>query len=672
MFKNMKLGTKLLLAFMSVATITLMLGAVAYYGAIESEASIEEIGTVQLPSVEYTLAIMANINDIQSAQRTLLNLGLSNEVRQAQYEQVQESRRRNDEAFEEYEALPHSEEERQLWNQFTTVLSRWAAQNDRFFEMSQQLDDLDLGDPLALSRELEEIRGNIYRLGSLTSALIHHGESFEGGESHRDSLLGQWLATYQTRNTEAQRLMQDITEPHREFHSAIREIKSLVEAGNNDQARDLYRDELMPTMDNLTGRLRELRTVANRSVDRLLEMEHQAMEVCRDLQLEVDSAMRQLTRYIRDAADEEVRASRAQSAFLKALSLVATIVGVTLAVALGILITRAITKPINHIIAGLTEGAQQVAAASGQVSAASQSLAEGATEQAAGLEETSSSLEEMSSMIRQNADNAAEADTLSNEAQKAGREGSAALERMNQAIKEIQQSSSDTANIIKTIDEIAFQTNLLALNAAVEAARAGEAGKGFAVVAEEVRNLAMRSAEAAKNTANLIEQSMKNSERGGDISEELTKVFEQTQSRIEKTSNLVGEIAAACAEQSQGIEQVNTATSQMDKVTQQNAANAEESASASEELNAQAESMQGIVQDLVALVEGASGQRLQGHAIPPRRQTAAGASRSSLGKSDQTYHHIAEGKQKDKQAGGQKHAAHSALPMDDDFSDFNG
>ncbi len=282
------------------------------------------------------------------------------------------------------------------------------------------------------------------------------------------------------------------------------------------------------------------------------------------------------------------------------LIVVATICIATISVLFAI----SITKPIRRIIESLTANSEQVAAASGQVSSASQSLAEGATEQAAGLEETSSSLEEMSSMTKQNADNAQQANTLASEARKAADTGTESMGRMSTAINDIQKSSDETAKIIKVIDEIAFQTNLLALNAAVEAARAGEAGKGFAVVAEEVRNLAMRSAEAAKNTSNMIEESVKNSNNGVDIAGEVGKVLEEIVQGIGKTTDLVGEIAAASAEQAQGIDQVNTAVAQMDKVTQQNAANAEESASASEELSAQAEQMQQIVDELTTLVGG--------------------------------------------------------------------
>jgi methyl-accepting chemotaxis protein len=341
-------------------------------------------------------------------------------------------------------------------------------------------------------------------------------------------------------------------------------------------------------------------------------------------------------------------------------------------VAVAIFITRSITKPINKIIASLTEGSEQVASASGQVSSASQSLAEGATEQAAGLEETSSSLEEMSSMTKQNADNAQQANSLSDEAKNAADGGSQSMEKMNSAIAEIQKSSDETAKIIKVIDEIAFQTNLLALNAAVEAARAGEAGKGFAVVAEEVRNLAMRSAEAAKNTADMIEESVKNSQNGVNIAEEVGKALESIVQGISKTSELVGEIAAASQEQAQGIDQVNKAVSQMDKVTQQNAANAEESASASEELSAQAEQMQGVVSDLIALVGGANTRRQQGQ----RQQTTSRKqqSRQDLKKSDQTFHQIANGGNNSQQ---ENQATEKAIPLadddsqGDDFSDFN-
>ena len=313
--------------------------------------------------------------------------------------------------------------------------------------------------------------------------------------------------------------------------------------------------------------------------------------------------------------------------------------GVVVGVLLAFFLTRSITKPIKAVAEALSAGAEQTASAAGQVSSASQSLAEGASEQAASLEETSSSLEEMASMTRRNAENAGKVKDLGSQARHAGDQGVHDMAKMTAAMQAIKASSDEVAKIIKTIDEIAFQTNILALNAAVEAARAGEAGMGFAVVADEVRNLAQRAAQSAKETAAKIEDAVQKSALGTEISGKVAASLEEIVGKARQVDELAGEVAAASREQSQGIEQVNSAVPQMDKVTQSNAASAEESASAAEELNAQAENLKDAVNQLLRLVDG-------DHAHGPQAysDTASARSRASNSRS------------------GRKAALHSAQP----------
>ena len=318
-------------------------------------------------------------------------------------------------------------------------------------------------------------------------------------------------------------------------------------------------------------------------------MEEQAKIVAADANKRIDAA----------TIDLENMAGRI-GLIIGILSLLAVI----LAAILGVLITLGITRSLTEVASGLSEASGQVAAASSQVATSSQLLAEGASEQASSLEETSASVEELSSMTKQNADNALQAQGMMGEAKKIVSSVNQHMGNMATAIDEIMRSSEETGKIIKTIDEIAFQTNLLALNAAVEAARAGEAGAGFAVVADEVRNLAMRSAEAAKSTSNLIENTIKNVKSGHELTKVTQEAFEENIEIASKIGSLIDEIAAASSEQANGIGQINTAVTEMDRVTQSQAATAEESASAAEELNAQATQMEGYVVELNAIVSG--------------------------------------------------------------------
>lgn len=292
-----------------------------------------------------------------------------------------------------------------------------------------------------------------------------------------------------------------------------------------------------------------------------------------------------------------------------------------------VIISRTVERPIREITDALETGSNQVSAASAEISHASQTLAQGACEQAGSLEQASTALEELTSATQCNADHARQADTLASKAQQAAKGGeteayniagqvSKRMTALTEAVDSIRSATGRTAQVVDTIDEIAFQTNLLALNAAVEAARAGEAGAGFAVVADEVRALAQRAAEEVKNTTALMKEAQKATDQVTTVSEGLNSYLEQAVGNdvllafqgvvtaAQRVTQLMAEVAAASDEQAKGIGSVSASVTDMDQVTQGNAAAAEQAAAASEELNAQAESMGELLLTLQRLVRG--------------------------------------------------------------------
>ncbi|MBX3738293.1 MAG: hypothetical protein KF715_16480 [Candidatus Didemnitutus sp.] len=296
--------------------------------------------------------------------------------------------------------------------------------------------------------------------------------------------------------------------------------------------------------------------------------------------------------------DEVVRAGMLHS--------LAWVLPITALMGLGfyILNRRLVVAPLTASITSIRDASTQTNAAAHQISGASTGLAEGASVQAASLEETSASLEEMSSMTKRNADHASAARATAGTARHAADAGHERMQQMQGAMHSIEHATQDITKILKTIDEIAFQTNILALNAAVEAARAGEAGAGFAVVAEEVRALAQRCATAAKETAAKIDDCVQKSQHGVQISTDVAGSFDEIQKQVRELETLITEIANASGEQDTGIHQLNQAVSDMDRVTQGNAAHAEETAAAAAELDSQTQALDRAIADLRRIIGG--------------------------------------------------------------------
>jgi methyl-accepting chemotaxis protein len=362
--------------------------------------------------------------------------------------------------------------------------------------------------------------------------------------------------------------------------------------------------------------------------------------------------------------DEATAAADATYTFARNLMLGLSAAAVVFGMAIAVVITRSITRPIQRAVSiaqtvaagDLTsrievQGADetsmlltalkamndslalivgQVRAGTDTISTASQEIAAGnldlssrTEEQASSLEETASSMEELTSTVKQNADNARQANNLAASASEVAGKGGAVIADVVDTMGAIHASSKKIVEIIGVIDGIAFQTNILALNAAVEAARAGEQGRGFAVVATEVRNLAHRSAAAAKEIKTLIGDSVAKVESGTQLVDQAGETMTAVVDSVRRVSDIISEITAASREQSLGIDQINQAIMQMDSVTQQNAALVEESAAAAESLQGQAAQLAEVVGKFVLKghqVNRSGGrQSLHGGVVPDQR-----------------------------------------------------
>jgi methyl-accepting chemotaxis protein-1 (serine sensor receptor) len=428
--------------------------------------------------------------------------------------------------------------------------------------------------------------------------LSFHSDKIAENSKRNNKLIEDYAATYLT--PEEKVLFDDYQAKRKHYQDVRKKTQDLIEEGKFAEANSSMVKETGPAF------------VANRdAVQKLLE-----------LQINVGK--------------EEYEKALHSYAITRNISISAIVISLLLAAFIGIMLIRAIMRPlavaqevagkiaagdltsnieitnndelgklltsfkamqnsIQGLISEIKSSTDTINTASKEIASGNNDLSQRTEEQASSLEETASSMEELTSTVKQNTENAKQANQLAISASDVAGKGGEVVSKVVVTMDSINESSRKIVDIISVIDGIAFQTNILALNAAVEAARAGEQGRGFAVVAGEVRNLAQRSAAAAKEIKTLIGDSVEKVEGGSKLVAQAGQTMEEIVTSIRRVTDIMSEITAASVEQSQGIEQVNTAITQMDEVTQQNAALVEEAAAAAESLEEEAQNLSASV-----------------------------------------------------------------------------
>jgi methyl-accepting chemotaxis protein len=388
-------------------------------------------------------------------------------------------------------------------------------------------------------------------------------------------------------------MMDGVVQARALFVASVRKVLDLGMKGETDQARDVLLGETQDVqakyftaLEALVSLQKDLMHQAAKSTDETVDFAAVAVVVAAATALAVGMAMALLiTRSVVNPIQQAVNAAETVAAGDLRLQLTTTRKDEA-GQLLGAL--QRMNDSLVRIVGAVRGNAESVATASGQIAQGNADLSQRTEQQASSLQETAASMEELSATVNHNTDTARQAEQMATGAARVAESGGEVMGQVVDTMEQITTSSRKIADIIGTIDGIAFQTNILALNAAVEAARAGEQGRGFAVVAGEVRLLAQRSAEAAREIKALISASVERVEAGNTLVGEAGRTMGEVVGQVRRVSDLISEISAASGEQSKGIAQIGEAVNQLDQVTQQNAALVEESAAAAESLRVQA------------------------------------------------------------------------------------